>query len=411
MILSFLLFVVLFFSCTNDVKTITTLKESSIVAERIPFKGDSLVVADFEKVMQSGTINFPMSEFCEWYELVKLDNYRKDIMIPHTASIVASDNYIMVGDIIPIILLFDKKGNFLTQIGDKEGPDGYNGFYYSGYIDETKRQVIIPIANGVKVYSLESGKAQSFFKPFGGLHVAAIQCIPWKDDTYLCSRSPKIPNYDVLELVEKNSTHISGFPAKYFHEKSFQPLPYRPTFWAYDDNTNLQKISENEVAFFLQPIAWPAQDTIYHYHVDNSVLKPTFTVNYPDKENVKQHFNYETPSYYYITYMEPVEVSKMFSVGWGNFPGDRVIIDKKTLKGCKVRFCLDNHGWLDISDGRSWIFNGYFTLNLTPDKLMSMIEKQLKHEDITEKNRKKLRDLYDSIGEDDNNYVVFGKVK
>ena len=40
-----------------------------------------------------------------------------------------------------------------------------------------------------------------------------------------------------------------------------------------------------------------------------------------------------------------------------------------------------------------------------------MIEKQLKQKNITEENRKTLRDLYDSIGEDDNNYVVFGKVK
>lgn len=411
MILLLLLFVVLFISCTHDVKTIITLEESPIVAERIPFKGDSLVVADFDKVMQAGTINFPMSKFCEWYELVKLDNSRKDIMIPHTSYFVASDNYLMAQDGGNIILLFDKFGKYLMQIGEKEGPGGYNGFYNSGYIDEINQQIIIPITNGIKIYSLINGQVESFFQPFGGMNLANRQCIPWGYHTYLCSRSPEELNHDVLELIEIDGVHISGFPSKYFHAKSFQPLPYLPTFWAYNDFICLWKNEENEVSFFLQPVAYPAQDTIYHYHVDNSVLKPDFTVNYPDKENVKQHFNYETPSYYYIIYMEPVEVSKMFSVGWGNFPGERVIIDKKTLKGCKVRFCLDNHGWLDISDGRSWILNGYFTLNLTPDKLMSMIEKQLKQKNITEENRKTLRDLYDSIGEDDNNYVVFGKVK
>lgn len=96
--LLFSLFVLLCTSCNENKGEYETLLSAPVVAEYMPYRGDSMLVADFEKIRNGSTIDFPMSEFCEWYKLVKLDNSSKEIMLPNIAWFIASDNYIMAGD-------------------------------------------------------------------------------------------------------------------------------------------------------------------------------------------------------------------------------------------------------------------------------------------------------------------------
>lgn len=403
--LLFSLFVLLCTSCNENKGEYETLLSAPVVAEYMPYRGDSMLVADFEKIRNGSTIDFPMSEFCEWYKLVKLDNSSKEIMLPNIAWFIASDNYIMAGDGGDPLQLFNIDGKYLCQVGEKEGPGGYNGYYEPGYINEEKQEILLPVFRAIKVYNLRTGKVINSITPTNTLVPRNV--IPWSEDTYLYSTEPDERYEERLTLEEVNheGKHISGFPSKYFLHDGY--VNDWGEHWAYNSWVDILRINADEIAFYPSPV-YSTKDTIFHYHVKQEDLKPVFTMRYTG--NVMQHRYSESSHYYYATYMVPNNVPLEFN-GWSNRPSIKILIDRRTGKGSMVNLCLDKHGWLDISAGRSWVFNGYFTLNLTPDNLMLMIEHELKQEDTTEENRKKLQELYDSITEDDNNYAVIGKLR
>jgi hypothetical protein len=61
--LLFSLFVLLCTSCNENKGEYETLLSAPVVAEYMPYRGDSMLVADFEKIRNGSTIDFPMSEF------------------------------------------------------------------------------------------------------------------------------------------------------------------------------------------------------------------------------------------------------------------------------------------------------------------------------------------------------------
>ena len=86
------------------------------------------------------------------------------------------------------------------------------------------------------------------------------------------------------------------------------------------------------------------------------------------------------------------------------------MVDKKTLKGSAIHLCLDKFGMIDITAEYAQTFSGDFALNLSPDRLQQLIEECLNKGGLDSDEWLKLRTLYDSIDDDDNNYVIVGKL-
>ena len=89
----------------------------------------------------------------------------------------------------------------------------------------------------------------------------------------------------------------------------------------------------------------------------------------------------------------------------------RFLIDKKTLKGAYVDIVLDGYG--DFSITYQWMYfnNSYFTLGLEPHQVAETCEKLLANpENLTQEEKQNLQELLDGITEDDNAFILYGKI-
>lgn len=88
----------------------------------------------------------------------------------------------------------------------------------------------------------------------------------------------------------------------------------------------------------------------------------------------------------------------------------RFIVDKNTLKGSFYKLYNDFLG--DIPLDWASFSNGYYVWNVEPGALFDALEKQLEeNKEMSKKDRKRLTDLMNSIDENDNNYVIYAKLK
>ena len=83
-------------------------------------------------------------------------------------------------------------------------------------------------------------------------------------------------------------------------------------------------------------------------------------------------------------------------------------IDRKTGKSTLFHVVNDFYG--NLSAGTN--FNqGYWYLNMQPENLKELIEEHLASGNCPEESRQKLKDLAATLHENDNNVLMFGKLK
>ena len=133
-------------------------------------------------------------------------------------------------------------------------------------------------------------------------------------------------------------------------------------------------------------------------------------MNYVKKNDGDYYFQEETPSYYSSAYVERGKIIPQYGT-YEYKVAHRVIVDKKTLKGSAINLCVDKLGMINIGQNYWITLNGDFCLNLPPDILMQRIEERLNKGGLDSDEWLKLRTLYDSIDDDDNNYIIVGKLK
>ena len=88
------------------------------------------------------------------------------------------------------------------------------------------------------------------------------------------------------------------------------------------------------------------------------------------------------------------------------------IMDKQSLKGAFYKVENDYLGNLPISWFSYSCSNGYYTANMEPVTLKETLEKYLESaKDIPSADRERMQKLADSIHENDNNYILYAKLK
>jgi hypothetical protein len=88
------------------------------------------------------------------------------------------------------------------------------------------------------------------------------------------------------------------------------------------------------------------------------------------------------------------------------------IIDKQTLKGTFFSLENDYLGGLKTEWPVYQFNNGYFAQNYDPGELLDELTKLLEtNKNLTKENKAEITKLKNSIGDNDNDYILYAKVK
>lgn len=358
-------------SCTNGGQGSKgdALDAQPIVGSVEILNGDSVWVCNQSALKD--TLVLPLSYFADELQIVKLDN-RDEALVP-VRNVIVSDNYILVwGKDQTPFKLFDKSGKFLGNVGAfGQGPGEYQ-LIYDAQIDEA----------GGRIYLL-----------------------PWNARSLLAYdlKGQSVQNISLPGLVPKGVFKANNQKAEGIQTKE------NPLYLALKPDFSNEVHSNKNGADFdvsLSPFWERRPDSLYHYA--NGRLNPRFTMNFAKKE-IPIHDYKEFPHHF----LGSISIEKQLDEN--NFtteaPAD-FIIDKQTLKGAFYKVENDYLGNLPISWFSYSCSNGYYTANMEPVTLKETLEKYLVDvKDISAADRERIQKLADSIHENDNNYILYAKLK
>ena len=138
--------------------------------------------------------------------------------------------------------------------------------------------------------------------------------------------------------------------------------------------------------------AYTVSDTLYAYDHKSNHLKADFVMK-----------NYRKTDDIYCIYFPLPNKYVTWVKGKGN-----IVTDLKTQQSYFFKLKNDFVGGLYANTNFS---NGYIWMMYEPLQLMERIEKRLEESDCTDADKKVLKELYDSLDEDDNNIMFIGRLK
>ncbi|MDR3060782.1 MAG: 6-bladed beta-propeller, partial [Dysgonamonadaceae bacterium] len=296
---------------------------------------------------------------------------------------------------IPFKLFNKKTGKFLNNIGSYgQGPNEYLNVYDFQLDEKNNRIYLLPWqAKKILVYDLK-GKS--------------LDPIP----LYTYSPKGKFKVDTQAGKVIVSILPFTGAPAvvwtqttqgKLIHAVAPGHLSVIPDF-------------SNEIGAFKVGNAYhfnvftfdPRADSLYNYDSVSNKLTPIFTTNFKDSKK-PIHDYCEMPNYYMGSFSEPKRISESQTVTQNQ---RFYIVDKKTLKGSFFKLENDFLGNVEIEWPIYSLNNEYFIRNMEPGNLSDMLEKILaENKKLSPDQKTKLTKLKNSITDNDNNYILYAKLK
>lgn len=353
--------------------------------------GDSIWVCNLSALKD--TVVLPLSYFADELQIVKLDN-RDEALVP-VRNVIVSDNYILVwGKDQTPFKLFDKSGKFLANVGSfGQGPGEYQ-LIYDAQIDETGGRIyLLPWnAKSLLAYDLKGQAVQSI--PLPGLVPKGVFKANTKDSLLSVFLLP----FDYLPYV----AWTQKFNGEIQDTIRSRHLAIKPDFS--NEVYSNKNGADFDVSLF---VFWERRpDSLYHYA--NGRLNPRFTMDFAKKE-IPIHDYKELPRHF----LGSTSVEKQLDEN--NFTTEVLadfIMDKESLKGAFYKVENDYLGNLPIPWFPYNCSNGYYTANMEPVTLKETLEKYLENaKDIPATDRERMQKLADSIHENDNNYILYAKLK
>ena len=377
-------------ACTS-VQNGNSLDQCNVIASRVVTDGDTLVVCDVSKIEQH--IKVPLSTLVKDWKLLKLENSSKEVMV-QPVYIYPSENYILIHPLEHNrgTMLFDKTGKYLFDIGKKgNGPGEIVSSIADIKMDEDNDCVYINDLKPSRIlkYRLSNGDYLTEI-PLSYSHAEKFLLNP-KDETLIATCRPHKRLDLGIPWIWKQDFQgniLQELPKKAFNKEFWYE------FWLWSRN--------DEIAFFDFNVP-SIKDTLYHYDIPSNRLKPHFTVDFGSE--IPDHQYEDTSDYYLVTLISDMKMNKPID------PTKRILIDKKTLKGAYVDIVLDGYG--DFSITNCWVYlrDNYFTMSLYPHQVAETCEKLLEHpENLTQEEKQNLQELLDGITEDDNAFILYGKI-
>ena len=378
----------------NSKATKDPLALSPVVAKSVTTPTGTLISCNLKSLKD--TVDIPLSYLTEELQVVQLDN-RDEALVGGWVRTTVSDNYILVSNNKQTpYKLFTRDGKYITNIGAYgQGPNEY-GNTYAEQLDEAH--------NRIYILPWQSSKILVF-----DLKGNALDPIP------LCLRVPK-GKFRVNTAKSEVTVTVLPFPKwpavvwtqdlkgkrKNFVAPGSLAMP--------QDFSNEVSMGNNTAAYdvmLMKIMPQPSVDTLYHYNAASNKLEGRFTVKYPSNDKIPWHAYYEIPKYFIGDVSFPIQIDE------STFSGSKpayYMVDKKTLHGNYVRLYNDF-----ISTPSQTIYpsfnNGYYVTNMEPMALKEILEKEVNKKGLTADKKKKVQNLIKTLNDNDNNIVMFAKLK
>ncbi len=363
------------------------LNNSPVVAQRVVTpQGDEVVVVNMD--LMTDTIDFPMSLLLSDLEIVKLDD-RDEALIGIEPWATVSDNYVAVLSFQNGIKLFNKRGDFLTEISKLgQGPNEYTLSPVDMYIDESDNRFYFHTAADNKIFAFDLQGNPAKHIP---LIIDSAKKTHFRVDTQQQLLYVAHMTFDANEPVywiqDLDGNLIQQLPAGHLA--------------TFPDFSNELEASSNTTAvdYSIGYCYADRVDSLYHYDEATNRMIPVFTTNLDCISNY--HSYKELPDYFLIflnDYYHP-------ETGWGF-----ALIDKHTLKGSHIRLKFDMLGNIDLP--RSSIWNrGYYKTCIHPYVLQEQWMQKGEIKGLPEGIARFVKYLQTHDVEDMNNVVLIGKLK
>jgi hypothetical protein len=386
----FLLSLFFLFSCGKGTRN-SALNHLDVVAEKLMVGNSELISCDLGKLKD--TVDIPLSYLVEDLRMIRLDN-RDEALVGNSSTTVTGKHVLVRNNRQNPYKLFNIKGEFITTIGAYgQGPNEYLNVYDDWLDEETGRIFILPWQSDKLLHFDLQGNAMEtiplkYRVPKGKFFVNS------KESTVSVFLLPFAGIPVIAWTQDFNGNMIDSIPAGH--------LTIRPDFSnEVFSNKNTDNFDCSLFTFFEQ-----RPDSLYHYNIANNSLDPKFTLNFKGKP-WKIHWYEELPHHF----IGDVTVEKKLSdnISVTEYPS-KFIVDKRTLKGGFYKLYNDFLGGMPIK----WAAcsNGYYVWNVEPGQLADLLTQHLDEDKtISQEDRKKLTDLLDSIDENDNSYLFYGKLR
>ncbi len=343
------------------------------------------VVLDENNSVGERTIK--LSELVDDYEVVKFEN--SDSALFKVRKPVVSENYIAViqGGMDPVVL-FDRKGNYIGNIGNVGSGPGEYMTAYDALIDEANGRIYITqMVNGqVLEYDLE-GKYQGTHQ-IGSLNKPTL-----------------FANGDESISLVNIAFDDAGVPltAATFGNASDSVvrLIYQPLVTSFRDASGAGVGFNNEVwAFRNTPnnaFMLTFNDTLYTYNSRENVIAPRAVFKeLSDKSSDTWYVGLEFPTA--IIYQVMGSDSRTM---W---------YDKSSAELSRATIINDFCG--NAKESVSNFRDGYYVHIWEPGRLMDRIEERwLPENEMTAQQREDLKELFSELNPDDDNIMFIGKMK
>ncbi len=373
------------------------LDDCDVVAAIEVVNGDSVIVCDFNKVKQKK--NVPLDELLTDFTILKMDNENEEGLIgERLPDHIVGEQYIAVfwGSQMPL-KLYDKQGKYIRNIGKiGQGPGEYQSVD-KVYMDEKSDRIYVltHLATRLLLYDFEGNHYPPILLQEESVMGSAF--LPDREQaTLIFANSPwKGVTYSVW-MQDFQGNMVQGCKKSDYYEEDISFTEATITRF-HTPNIEFFRVGNRNTNEYL-----------YHYSEQENRLIPRFRMSNMVDQSIAI-FIFELPKHFIV------------EIGTETFPGQdeyhtpKMIIDKRTLKGCHFDGFITPEGiLLDQYRILARCYYGYFGLIDFGSNIAEKIEKVDKGS-LSSKNSKKLEELQQLIEEtdldDDCSLLFYGKFK
>jgi len=328
---------------------------------------------------------------------LRLDDADEALVAP--TSVTISDNYILVHGHrqthTPFKLFERATGRFITNIGAfGQGPNEYQNIYHQQLDEANNRVYLLPWqARQILVFDLQGNALAPIPLP-GGVPKGKFH-VDTQAGTVTVVTLP-FPN---IPFVVWQQT-LDGEVIQY--------VPPRHLSVPHDfSNEVFGRTVDGHLDFQIFAFV-PRADTLYRFNPIANELQPLFTLDFGRRE-MNIHSYGQTADFFMGQISEPKQIAEHLTTTTNH---RFFIVDKQTLRGSFFRVENDFLGNTEIGWATFALNGKYFVRNADPGDLLYELENMLRSDnDFSPAKRRRLTDLKNSISENDNNWILFARMR
>lgn len=342
--------------------------EKAVYEETV--NGHKMLVCDAGK-LNSEVKDLLLSELVESVEIVPLETH-DSCLVKNIWKVVVTDGLIGVleRDRRPY-KLFDRKGKFITEIGQiGQGPHEYRTLICSAIDEKNNRIRLMEFArvNRLLNYDLEGNPCDDIPLHFQSLDKASF----YVEDDVITVFSMPVTNREVFIFQQKLDGEL------------IQAIPATEDLYANSYDGELFVFHNKDT----YSIHYTNLDTLFNYDPASNKLIPAYHTRF---ESDAFHVYRELPNHY-ITLSNP-----------------SIIVNKKTKQANYYKTKNDFLGGLDVN--YFMCDNDYLIIRYESFKLLEDLGKIINSPNLEKSVKDRISSLISSVDEDDNPVLVIGKLK